>query len=331
VRRLGAAAALVLALLVAFAQTASAEVPAGSTRSEISGITAGSPPPQVQVIGGDEYIRLTAPPNHEVTVAGYSGEPYLKFDADGTVEENQHSPATVLNADRYGTADVSGYDPHADPQWVSVASGGTYQWHDHRIHSMVTGEAAANVPDGTVFDWTIPITVDGTAGEIRGSLIQASTGIGWLCGIGVVVLTVGGIFIGRRRSLFTARITAAVAAGAAVTVMAGERIAVNGPLVGGVAPLLPPTLAAIAAVAALVLRKPSQQLLAAGAVPIVLSGWILTRVVVMWGAIVVSWWPAAVQRGLMVVATAAAITTGVLALEVWRRQLSRPRVARRAA
>jgi hypothetical protein len=37
------------------------------------------------------------------------------------------------------------------------------------------------------------------------------------------------------------------------------------------------------------------------------------------------------QRGLVVLAAAAAIATAVLALEVWRRQLSKPRVSRRAA
>jgi hypothetical protein len=330
VRRAGAAVALVIGVLLALAQPASAEVPAGNTRSQITAVTPTSVTPAVSIEGGDEYVRLTAPANHEVIVAGYSGEPYLKFQGDGTVLQNDRSPAVVLNNDRYGTADVSSFDPHADPQWSGVAAGGTYQWHDHRIHSMVIAPQTP-APDGTLFDWSIPITVDGGPGEIRGALLQESGGSGWLCALAIVLLVIGVVVAGRRRSLFTARVTAAVAAGAAALAMVGERVAVDGLLTGGVAPLVPVGLAMVAAAVALVARKPTHQLLAAGAVPIVLSGWVLTRAVVLWGPVVVSWWTTALQRGLVVLATAAGIATAVLALDVWRRQLSRPRVSRRAA
>jgi hypothetical protein len=329
-RSCAAVALVVTVVLIGSPRSADAEVPAGSTRSEISAVIPGAPAPTVTIVGGDEYVRLTAPGDHEVIVAGYSDEPYLRFRADGTVDQNDRSPAVALNNDRYGTADVSSYDTHAAPVWSSVGGGGTYQWHDHRIHSMAITPLTP-APDGTVFYWTIPIIVDGTTGEIRGSLVQESTGSGWLSLAGVIALVIGLVVAGRHRALVTARVAAVVAAGAAALAMVGERVAVGGLLVGGVAPLIPVALALAAAVVVGVARKPSHQLMATVAVPIVLSGWLLTRAVVLWGPVVVSWWAPAVQRGLVVVAAGFAIATGVLALEVWRRQLSRPKVSRRAA
>ena len=41
-------------------------------------------------------------PGVEVDVMGYQNEPYLRFAADGTVYENQRSPATYINGSRYG-------------------------------------------------------------------------------------------------------------------------------------------------------------------------------------------------------------------------------------
>ena len=58
------------------------------------------------MVGGDGFLDMPVEPGHEVVVEGYDGEPYLRFRADGTVQENQNSPATYLNRNRYAGAEV---------------------------------------------------------------------------------------------------------------------------------------------------------------------------------------------------------------------------------
>ena len=50
---------------------------------------------------------------------------------------NERSPSRWVNDDRYGLATPPA-DATADapPEWVEVANGGRYAWHDHRIHWM---------------------------------------------------------------------------------------------------------------------------------------------------------------------------------------------------
>jgi hypothetical protein len=74
----------------------------------------------------------------EVTVLGYTGEPYLRVGLQG-VYENLNSPATYLNRTRNGatTAPPSLDDNPSDPpRWHMVSSGHVARWHDHRIHWM---------------------------------------------------------------------------------------------------------------------------------------------------------------------------------------------------
>ncbi len=55
----------------------------------IVGIEPATPTIDVDVVGGDSFLELTAEPGTEVVVLGYWGEPYLRFNADGTVDENR--------------------------------------------------------------------------------------------------------------------------------------------------------------------------------------------------------------------------------------------------
>jgi hypothetical protein len=79
--------------------------------------------------------------------------------ADGTVQENVHSRAHFQNASRY-SAD-SGPQLLGQPEWVTVAHGGEYAWHDHRIHFM----ARSRPP---VTQWQLDLTVDGRPVAIAG-------------------------------------------------------------------------------------------------------------------------------------------------------------------
>jgi hypothetical protein len=90
-----------------------------------------------QVLDGDGSIELTNNTDTDVIVVGYQGEPYLRFAARGGVQQNTKSPATYLNEDRYGDAEIPpGASPNAEPDWEQVASGDTFAWHDHRAHWM---------------------------------------------------------------------------------------------------------------------------------------------------------------------------------------------------
>jgi hypothetical protein len=95
-------------------------------------------------------------------------------DPDGTVYANERSPATYLNTDRYGRADVpAGADPEAKPEWKEVSTGGRFAWHDHRAHYMSTGTPPQVEDPGErtkVFDYSIPIAVGSERGAIEGTL-----------------------------------------------------------------------------------------------------------------------------------------------------------------
>jgi hypothetical protein len=129
----------------------------------IVGIEPATPTIDVDVVGGDSFIELAAEPGTEVVVLGYWGEPYLRFNADGTIDENLRSPTRVQNESRYGGSSTAGSTATAggESQWAQVASDGSYAWHDHRAHWMSpqppVGERGTEVLTGVV-----PLQVDGT-------------------------------------------------------------------------------------------------------------------------------------------------------------------------
>ena len=60
------------------------------------------------MIGGDSFVELTVERGTDVVVLGYWGEPYLRFNSDGTVEENRRSPTVAENESRYGGSSSTG-------------------------------------------------------------------------------------------------------------------------------------------------------------------------------------------------------------------------------
>jgi hypothetical protein len=144
--------------------------PAGPTdyRSEVVAVEPAVPGMQLRVVGGDAFLELTAPTGVEVIVAGYQGEPYLRFAPDGTVSENRRSPTTYLNEDRYGGGaappDASPDDP---PAWREVAGDGRYAWHDHRIHWMLPQAPPGLGSGDQVVDGEVRLQVDGRDVEVR--------------------------------------------------------------------------------------------------------------------------------------------------------------------
>jgi hypothetical protein len=131
--------------------------------SHVTAITPATAAVSVELVGANAFLRLQVRPGTAVTVLGYKNEPYLRVDADGTVEENRNSTATYLNRTLTGTVDIpAAANDDEPPDWHRVAGGGTYAWHDHRVHWMASGVPPERQP------WTVPLLVDGTPATIEG-------------------------------------------------------------------------------------------------------------------------------------------------------------------
>ncbi len=141
--------------------------PAGPTNylSSIDSVEPASDAFEATIVGGDSFLLLEQVAPVLIEVPGYSGEPYLRYLPDGTVERNLHSPATYLNSDRYGNAETSDLPTEASadavPEWEVVADDGVYAWHDHRAHWMLTLPPLGLGPGDQILDDVIPIEVDG--------------------------------------------------------------------------------------------------------------------------------------------------------------------------
>jgi hypothetical protein len=168
-------ASAVVALVACPAAAGHGDGAARGYRSKVTEISPAVTGLAVTVGDGDDRLRLRNDTGRGVVVEGYDGEPYLRFAAGGEVFRNESSPARYLNEERYGGVDVPATaSKNAPPRWSSIADGGTYEWHDHRIHWMSTIDPprVRRAPQQRqhVFAWTIPGTIDGRPLEIRGSL-----------------------------------------------------------------------------------------------------------------------------------------------------------------
>jgi len=132
------------------------------------------------IVNFDDHVRLENRSGKDVTVEGYEGEPYIRVLADGRVEVNLNSPSHYLNQDRYAEIALpERADPEAAPDWDQVEDDGIYEWHDHRSHYMVEGVTPRQVKDESeqtkIFDYEIPIRVDGRPATVDGTLTWVGT------------------------------------------------------------------------------------------------------------------------------------------------------------
>ena len=156
-----AAMAAGVVLAAAFSTPVFAD-PAGPTdyRSEVVSVDPPSDDIDVEIIGGDSFVELTAQPGTDVVVVGYRGEPYLWFRPDGTVWENEKAPTTYQNLSRFGTDAPAAADPEAEPDWHQVASDHRWAWHDHRTHWMQTTRPLGAGPGDQILEAVVPLVVD---------------------------------------------------------------------------------------------------------------------------------------------------------------------------
>jgi hypothetical protein len=206
-------------------------------RSTVEAIEPAADGVRAEVVGGDAFLELTVDRGLRVVVTGYQGEPYLLFRPDGSVQRNRRSPATYVNDSRDGGAEVpASADPEADPDWETVAQGGAYAWHDHRIHWMGSQRPDGAEPGEWTRPWTVDIEVDGAATRITGTLalVDGVSPLPWVAlGLAAAAAVV---LAGRRRPLVVAAVAALVAAVLASGVAWAQRA--DAPAGSGANPLL---------------------------------------------------------------------------------------------
>ena len=179
-------------------------------RSEITSITpaAAADGLTATIQNFDDNVELVNRSGKEVLVKGYDGEPYVRIAADGTVSVNLNSPSYYLNEDRFADVEIpERADAKAEPEWEEVNEDGIYSWHDHRSHYMGLG-TPSQVEDESketkVFDYSIPVEVDGRPVEMSGTLtwVGKDSGFPVLPFIGlaaVIVLGAIALSVTRRR------------------------------------------------------------------------------------------------------------------------------------
>ncbi len=208
-------------LLLLAAHDAGAD-PAGPTdyETEIVGIDPEIATIDLEVIGGDSFLQLTSAGGHTIDVVGYRGEPYLRFEANGSVLRNERSPSRWLNDDRFGDADLPAIADHeADPDWVVVATDGRFAWHDHRAHWMNTSPPPGADPGDVILEAVVPLVVDGedVAVSVRSTMLDRPSTLPVLA---AAILAAAAVLAGLRFRRMTAVLLAVAAAAAAAGVIA---------------------------------------------------------------------------------------------------------------
>jgi hypothetical protein len=197
------------AVLLAGAPVALAHQGSPNFLSQINEVTPAVSGIDVEVLNRDDRLLLHNTSGDPVVIEGYSGEPYARIDADGTVSVNTDSEAYYINEERDGNVDTpESADSRGEPRWKEVSKTGRFEWHDHRMHWM-SEDDPEQVKDKDVrtkvFDWKVPIAVDGRAGAITGTLFWTPTASSSLslvpifAGSAVLIVLLAAIAIRRRR------------------------------------------------------------------------------------------------------------------------------------
>ena len=163
----------------------------------------------VEVLNRDDRLLLRNTGTGTVIIEGYDGEPYARIEPDGTVSVNTDSKAYYINEERDGKVEVpEGVDGKGEPRWEQVSRTGRFEWHDHRMHWMSESDPEM-VTDKDVrtkiYDWEVPIEVDGRAGAIGGTLFwtplpSGGSPLPLIIGFAALVIPLGiAVVIVRRR------------------------------------------------------------------------------------------------------------------------------------
>ena len=145
-----------------------------------------------------QQLVLTNNSATEITVMGYSGEPYLRVGQNG-VWENTRSPSAYLNTRVDATTETPDTaDATAVPAWQQRSTGRSVRWHDHRTHWMGGTPPIARILPGQIHEiagWTVPFDIDGTRVDATGTTlwVPGPDSTGWLLLAVVLGLVVGAL------------------------------------------------------------------------------------------------------------------------------------------
>ncbi len=120
----------------------------------------------VRILGGDDQLSVTNHTTNAITVLGDEGEPYVRLRPDGAVAVNVNAPSFYRDGGPATAAAVPATaSSDATARWQTVATNGTYAWHDRRIR-------------GAAGSWSIPLRVGPRTATIRGTLARAANSDG---------------------------------------------------------------------------------------------------------------------------------------------------------
>lgn len=306
-------AGLMIIVLLGGSSTALADAAAPSDyESTVVSVEPATDAIEVRIVGGDSFIMLTADPGTRVEVAGYEGEPYLRFLADGTVERNERSPARFLNESRYGTSVAPSASADAEPEWQVVATGGRYAWHDHRGHWMLDRPPSGAARGDVVQTGLLPLRVDGVDTAVTIETRYAPSASTWPAVVGAAAgLAVAALAVWRR----SPALALAAASGLALAIGWWQFASLPAETGPQFVWWLLPALALVAALAAVVVGRdagPVRRLAAAALAllgAVFLAVWFLIRRQVLVRPILPTdapwWFDRAVTAGSVVVAVVA--------------------------
>jgi hypothetical protein len=307
-------------LVVTAAPAAADAAKPGDFSSEVTSVEPQPDGLDVHTSGGDSFLTVEVDEGHELVVEGYEGEPYLRINADGTVEENQSSPATFINSSRYGTnelapAELQGLSADEllalDPDWKQVATGGTYSWHDHRTHFMGAGDVPVARGEDFPEPWTVPMTFDGEAVVVTGTITfhEDVSPLPWYA-LAVLVAAALGVFGVRLPKRVPPALVAVVALAATIVAYIGFTSLPSG-AGGSIVPAVVGAIALVLGVVGVLLERLRAVALLAGGV--FLATWGVFRLAVLSNPVLPTDVPFALERLVTALALGVGIGAVVLA------------------
>jgi len=126
-------------------------------------------PDTIEARWGNGEVEMHVATGTTVEVLGVENEPYVKIDAEGAMFANENSPTWLMSNAEMGA--MPNPTPASAPSWKWIQSGGGLQFYDHRIHFMDTKIDPALANGGKVFDFKLPMIIDGAKLDVMGSLM----------------------------------------------------------------------------------------------------------------------------------------------------------------